>query len=266
MTMELKGQRVLLVYGLLGEVAASLHRLGLEYMQCEEEWLRQEGAEPSIVSLPTAAPVASNATRLAATLLADSRPTLIIAHSKGGLETLAALSNAEARARCCGFIALQSPFMGSPVADAVVAAKPLAAASIGLARMLRIGSGEGLRDLTTHARQAWMAGHARAVAETLKRVPTVCVATAITANARGRERLHLAAGRWLEKQGAGPNDGLVPVSSALLPGARHLVAEGSHIAGVSRGGGRDPIGLVTRALSLLDQPPTPPGKPARATD
>lgn len=252
--MDLAGRRVLLVYGLLGEVAASLRPVGLDYMHGDREWLERQGAEASVVRLPTAAPVMANSARLATALLADPQPALIVAHSKGGLETLAALVHPEARARCSGFVALQSPFLGSPVADAVVARRPLAAASIALARMLRIGSGEGLRDLTTAARQAWMAAHARQLAEILKQVPTVCVATEITPNVRGRERLHLAAARWLEQQGAGPNDGLVPVSSALLPGARHLRASGSHIAGVSQGRGRDPVALLVHALAMLNEP------------
>lgn len=252
MSAPLAGRRVLLVYGLLGDVRAALHRLGVEYMHGLADWLRAEGAEPMVVKLPTAAPVAANATRLAAAILADPRPVLILAHSKGGLETLAALCGAEARARCTGFVALQSPFLGSPVADAVVGARPLAAASIALARLLRVGSGEGLRDLTTTARGAWMTANARSVAAVLRQVPTVCVATTIEpATVRGRDRLYLAAARWMERQGAGPNDGLVPVTSALLPGARHLRDSGSHLASVTAGGGRDPVALVRRAVALL---------------
>ena len=223
MTIPLAGQRVLVVYGLLGEVVVRLRRVGIDYLHGVEDWLRAEGADESVVRLQTAAPVMANASRLTTALLADPRPALIIAHSKGGLEVLAALATAEARAHCAGFVALQSPFFGSPVADAVLGARPLAAASVGLARLLHIGSGEGLHDLTTASRQAWMATHARGIAEAMKRVPTVCVATELKpGGVRGRERLHLASARWLEKLGVGPNDGLVPVTSALLPGARHL--------------------------------------------
>ena len=38
--MTLAGQRVLLVYGLLGEVAQAFRPFGLEYMQPLAEWLR----------------------------------------------------------------------------------------------------------------------------------------------------------------------------------------------------------------------------------
>lgn len=256
--MRLKGRRVLLVYGLLGEVQAALRRLGVDYMHGVREWLEDQGADVTVVRLPTASSVQDNGVRLAAEILSDPRPALVIAHSKGGLETLAALTSMAARARCAGFVALQSPFGGSHVADAVAAAKPLASASIALAKLLRTGTGEALRDLTTTTRAAWMAGHARQVEQIVRRVPTICVATELKpAGARGRDRIYLAAARWMALQDAGPNDGLVPVASALLPGTRHLLADGSHIAAVSRGGGRDPIALVARALALLEAPSAP---------
>jgi len=255
--LRLGGRRVLLAYGLLGEVAASLHRFGVDYMNSLQAWLATQGADAAVVRLPTAAPVAANATRLAAALLADPRPAIIIAHSKGGLEALDALMAREAQARCTGFVALQSPFYGSPVADGIIAARPLAAAAGVLARVLRVGSDKGLRDLTTEARQAWMESHGSSIAALMRRVPTVCVATELTGPVRGRERFHLAASRWLLKQGTGPNDGLVPVRSALLPGARHLIARGSHLACVSQGPTRDPLALVARALALLEEPVQP---------
>ena len=160
----LDGQRVLLVYGLLGEVAAAFHPFGLDYMQPLATWLRGQGALVSVVQLRTAESVSANAARLRAEILADPAAALIIAHSKGGLEALAALLDPAAQARCIGFLAMQSPFYGSPIADVVVGAKPLEAAAGGLARLLRIGTKEGVRDLTTSARRAWMAARRLAIA------------------------------------------------------------------------------------------------------
>lgn len=250
--MNLQGCRVLLVYGLMGELIAALRPVGLDYMHPLGDWLAEQGADAAVVPLQTAEPVSANAARLRAVLLADPRPALVIAHSKGGLEALAALLDAEAQARCSGFLAMQSPFYGSPVADAVMGAKPLEAAAGGLARLLRIGSGEGVRDLTTSARQLWMAAAAEPVARLVATLPVACLATVVDeGSARGRERLHLAAAQWMERRGHGPNDGLVPVASALIPGARHVVLPGSHIATVSRGPGRDPVVLMRAGLDAL---------------
>ncbi len=233
----------------MGEVMAALRPIGMDYMHGLAAWLRDEGAIVDVVRLPTAAPVARNAERLRAALLAEPAPVLLIAHSKGGLESLAALLDPAAAARCSGFIALQSPFFGSPVADALTRRRPLDAAAAGLARLLRIGTGEGVRDLTTARRAAWMTAEADAIASLLTRLPIICLATALPARGlRGRDRLYGMGAKWMAGHGAWPSDGLVPVASALLPGAHHLLRDGSHIACVSRGAGRDPVGLLREAL------------------
>lgn len=257
--MMLQGRRVLLVYGLMGEVVATFRPFGLEYMQPLAEWLQGEGARTSVVKLRTAEAVSANAARLRAEILNDAEPALIVAHSKGGLEALAALLDPAAQARCLGFLAMQSPFFGSPIADLVIGAKPLEAAAGGLARLLRIGSEEGVRDLTTTARRAWMAAAEAPIARLVAALPVACLATALSeGHASGRERLHLAAAQWMEKRGYGPNDGLVPVASALIPGARHLVLPGSHIASVSRGPGRDPVAMMRAGLDALFSAARPP--------
>jgi hypothetical protein len=78
----------------------------------------------------------------------------------------------------------------------------------------------------------------------------VCCATAVNKSTIGPDRRYAALARWIERQGFGPNDGMVPVSSALLPGARHLVLGGGHRGTVSKGRGRDPVGLLRRLLAL----------------
>ena len=67
---------------------------------------------------------------------------------------------------------------------------------------------------------------------------------------RGRDRAYAAVGAWLARM-AGPNDGLVPVDSAFIPGARHVLLPGSHIASVSRGPGRDPVAVMRAGLEAL---------------
>ena len=257
----LAGKRVLIAYGLVGELLAAMHRLGVDYMKSQAAWLRRDlGAEVAVVRLRTAAAVADNAQRIAEVLCQDARPAVVIAHSKGGLETLTALMNRRAAGRCAAFIAIQSPFLGSPVADFLIAATPLHATVKGSLRLLRAGSGAGLHDLTTPLRQAWMERHAVAIAGLVENIPMVCCATAVSKSTIGPDRRYLALARWIERQGFGPNDGMVPVSSALLTGARHLVLGGGHRGTVSKGRGRDPVGLLRRllAMALLEPNPAPP--------
>jgi hypothetical protein len=247
----LAGRRVLVAYGLLGDTTAALRRFGIDYMWAQQDWLRAVGAAPEVVRVPTAASVAANAARIRTALLAAERPALVIAHSKGGLEALAALLDPAAAARCAGFVAFQSPFGGSPVADAVAGSRPLHGLALAGFRALRVGDGEGLGDLTTPVRAAWMRAHAGAVAELVERVPVVTAATVLDGAAlRGRDHAYGVVARWMERR-AGPNDGLVPVASALLPGARHSLEPGGHVALVASGGGRDPVGALRRAVRMV---------------
>jgi hypothetical protein len=228
-----------------------MRRLGVDYMASQAAWLRDcMLAEPHVVPLATAAPVVDNAARLGAVLRSDPRPAVVIAHSKGGLDTLAALMDPAARERCAAFIAIQSPFYGSPIADLLAAARPLRVTLSGSLRLLRGGSGQGLRDLTTAARHAWMRENALELAMLVERIPIVCCATAVSEETIGPDRRYLALARWMERQGYGPNDGMVPVASALLPGAQHVILGGGHRGTVSKGRGRDPIGRLRGLLRL----------------
>lgn len=250
--MILAGQPILLVRGLLGEVMAAPRPLGMDYMQSLAGWLRAEGADARFVKLPTAEPVIRNALALRAAIAAEPRPPLIIGHSKGGLEALAALIDPATADRCAGFIALQSPFFGSPIADLVTATPALDATATSLARLLRIGSGEGIADLTTTRRTAWMTTHADAITALVSQLPILCVATTVPARgARGRDRAYAITDAWMRGRGHGPSDGLVPLSSAIIPSARSLIGSGSHIACVSQGPGRDPVGMLRDALRAL---------------
>jgi hypothetical protein len=247
----LAGKRVLLVYGLMGEVLAAMRPFGVDYMATQSIWLRRVlGADTAVVRLPTGGAVADNALRLRAALLADPRPAVLIGHSKGGLEALATLMDPEAAARCCAFIAIQSPFFGSPVADALVAASPLHLTASGALRLLRTGSGAGLRDLTSKARLDWSKRNEAHLATLLGKIPVVCCATYLDNKMVGPDRRYLHLARWLERRGCGRNDGLVPVASALLPGTRQLVVPAAHRATVGAGHGRDPIGLLRRLLAM----------------
>lgn len=261
MPAALRGQRVLLAYGLLGE---GMVRLGLDYMAGQLRWLRDQGAEAGVVALPTTARVADNAARLAAALRAEARPALLVAHSKGGLEALAALLDPEVSRHCRGLLTLQSPFYGSPVADAVLARPWLQRGLAALVRLAGLGAGEGLEDLSTAARHGWMQEHAAPIAALTARLPVLSIASAIGEEAVGPDRRYLALARWMESEGQGPNDGLVSVASALLPGARHRVLRAGHRGLVSAGRGRDPLGVLDRALAeLLSRDSLPVARPER---
>jgi hypothetical protein len=245
----LAGQRVLVAYGLLGDVVA---RLGVDYMRTQITWLRATmRADVLVVRLPSSAAVGDNAKKLRAAILLDPRPAIVIAHSKGGLEALEALFDAEAASRTRALITLQSPFLGSPVADAVLHTDPVHVLARGASWLIGAGSGRGLIDLTMRQRERWMAAHQPQIASVMQNVRVVCVAAVMDdAAPPGPDRKFRPLARWIEQHGHGANDGLVTVRSALLPGARHLVVTAGHRGTVSTGRNRDPVGVLKRALDL----------------
>ncbi|MBY0332719.1 MAG: hypothetical protein K2X49_18845 [Acetobacteraceae bacterium] len=251
----LAGRPVLIAYGLLGDVSARLRPLGFDYMGAQQDWLRRMGARPQVVRVPTAAAVAENAALLGTALAGvGPPPALLIAHSKGGLEGLAALLEPATAARCAGFIAFQSPFRGTPLADWVARRDTMHSLSRAALSLLGCGDGAGLRDLTTTVREAWIAAHAGEIAALAARLPVVSCATVLdpaTARRGGRDAAYAALVGGLGRV-AGPNDGLVPLASTRLPGpVRHLESPGGHVALVSAGGGRDPVAALRRALVAL---------------
>jgi hypothetical protein len=237
----------------------------MDYMSTQLGWLRGLGLGVARAPLPTAAPIADNAARIAAIVQGDEAPVILIGHSKGGLEALSALLMPGVAERCRGFLALQSPFHGSPVADAALGYGPLRDLAHHALRLARLGDGQGLADLTCAVRQPWMAAHAAAIGALSARLPVASLATALSDPCPWRDRAYLPLARWMEEKGAGPSDGLVPVASTRLPGARHAVHPGGHRALVAAGPGRDPVAFLRAELSALLGVATPsPPPPAQA--
>jgi hypothetical protein len=148
---------------------------------------------------------------------------------------------------------LQSPFRGSPVADAVCGRRSLRLATHHALRLAHLGTGRGLKDLTTPVRAAWMNNHAAAIVALPRQVPVMTLATVLDRRCHWQDRAYRPLARWMERHGVGENDGLVPVGSAQLPGAPCLVSSGGHRALVATGPGRDPVGVLRgRLLAMLD--------------
>lgn len=89
---------------------------------------------------------------------AQRTQVVIVSHSKGGLDTLEALLHPNARELLAdtvvGWVALQAPFYGSPVADpAPSAINAVLLSAVG-------GNGESLDDLKTAGRESYMAARA----------------------------------------------------------------------------------------------------------
>ena len=221
---RMRASRVLFVPAVLSGIAMKASRLRLvEYLTHQVRQLRDDGFDAEIADIDTGASVAENGRRLAQILTQSHCPTWIVTHSKGGLDTLEALvSSPDARRFVDGWIAFQAAFHGSPIAD--VACTGSRARRIGAAALRLLGADlQAICDLTTAERARYLDDNAARIAQLVGDVPVMCVGT--TSSAGLGFAPPWPTGRWMEGLGL-KNDGLVPVTSTVLPGAHYVLLQG----------------------------------------
>jgi hypothetical protein len=148
-----------------------------------------------------------------------------VTHSKGGLDMLHALvTHPESRRFVDGWIAFQSPFMGSPVADVVSGSARARKISRGALKLIGRDL-EVIDDLRTDTRAHYIDQRTAKIAALVRDVPVVCVASTAEKGLGASWRPSRPMARWMNTLDL-KNDGLVPVNSAVLPGARYVVLEG----------------------------------------
>ncbi|MGB8223685.1 MAG: hypothetical protein WCF10_13955 [Polyangiales bacterium] len=120
-------------------------------------------------SFDTSESVAHNAAAILDFLRHTDKQVIIVSHSKGGLDTLEALLQAPELwgDTVAGWVALQAPFYGSPVADpAPSAINAVLLSAVG-------GNGQSLDDLKTTIRDSYMAEHESQIADLTASIPII---------------------------------------------------------------------------------------------
>jgi hypothetical protein len=224
---RLRASHILFVPAVLSGIALKASRLRLvEYLTHQVRQLRDEGFDASIADIDTGTTVARNGERLAQIIATRHQPTWIVTHSKGGLDTLQALvAHPETRRYVDGWIAFQAPFYGSPIAD--VASGTTQARRVSGAALKLLGADlEAIGDLATTRRGRYMDEHAVQIQQLTRDVPVMCVGTVSGASAAKPSLMpDWPTGRWMATHGL-KNDGLVPLNSTILPGARFVTLQG----------------------------------------
>ncbi len=223
---ELRGYKVVVVPSYLSGLLIDASNLRLaDYFRSQIEALKADGIETEIAPVDTEQSVAENGRRLAAFIATSNRPVCIVSHSKGGLDTLEFLLRAEpeVRRQIACWVVLQSPFAGSPVADLIVEEDWTRGITKPVLRALG-GSAQSLDDLTVDVRTKYMNKYAQYIESIGKSIPIIVFSTYVDGSRT--PSLHFApTHRWMKQQGW-ENDGLVPLDSAILPGARFIVVPG----------------------------------------
>jgi len=233
---RLRQYKILLVPGFLSNVVLDLGKIGGpalgwirlgEYFDEQIDWLDSDAIniDNKRVEVESEGSIGLNAfivgqdIRAAA---AENKKVLIIGHSKGGLDTFEALrTQPDIRQHVAGFVPLQSPFWGSPVADWVVDSSVLGALAFKLLRLMG-GSAESLIGLMPGTRRQYVDDNYESVYEALNSVPMFSVAT-WRANIPGLgwdSLLELTRNEMESRYRL--NDGLVSLESARYPTADYV--------------------------------------------
>ena len=156
------------------------------------------------------------------------KPVLLFTHSKASVDTLLTLLEYPGlQNKIAGWVASQSPFHGSPIADQVCE-HPLEGFPAALLFELFAGNSEGLQSLQSQVREQFMLNHAREIAKLTQKIPTISFASYLKAN-EVNGWMGIVDGLYGQKMNAeylGEHDGLVQVPSTVLPGADFAIFEG----------------------------------------
>lgn len=255
----LRPYHVIFVSGFLSNVQIRPRWIGNKFFHSGEHfndqiaWLTRNGIANQRIDLNSEAIPLQNGGELALRLRPIQKPILLITHSKGGLDVLHMLVNwPSIRPKIAGWVAIQAPFHGTPVANFVAGHRFTRDISYPLLDLVG-GSHETVGQLSTATTEAYLAANAPTIAAILDRIPVVCFGSH-KPNIKGRDMpLQFAVLRhWMLRHGI-RNDGLVPERSAILPGADFALIDGIHHAApvADEGGFRFSRVPFTQALVSL---------------
>jgi hypothetical protein len=214
------------------------NQYGVPYLDENLAALRARGLSARRLAINTEESIAVNAQAIAAEVRAEvarGHEVLLLAHSKGGADTITALSdprNEDLLPHVRGLMAVQPVYGGSPIAD-LVGSSCLIQKTVDLFferalpainRETDVGSRDAVQDLRHERRQALLALHPYPV----DRVPTVVVRSSFHGRSMWRPRHVLRQPLWvfetfLEKTKGIASDGMVSLEWQRVPGARDEV-------------------------------------------
>lgn len=220
---KIDGHRILLVPGFLSEALITAGKFGFGgYFDDQMEWFTRDSIEYIRVSIESEASTEKNGKKILSAIQRDRKPVYIISHSKGGLDTLdAVLSDPSVWNQIGGWVAIQTPFYGTPIADLILGQKILRLLIASPFLTLMGGSNASLLDMqVTKRRDLQKVNHDR-IQKFLKAFPMLCFASHA-----GEIDTDLEPIRKVIHDQAGVNDGLVPLDSAILEGSDFVKTSG----------------------------------------
>jgi hypothetical protein len=241
----LRMHKVLLVPGYFGD-------LDPNYFADQLRWLTSIGVEREKVAVRARESVAVNAPIIATAIRNSVKPVILITHSKGSVDTLAALqAEPLLRTKVKGWISLQGAFFGSPVADMLLGGSRIDPLISIIILGYFGGTRESAQGLTTDASRAYYRDHKSAIDRVVRDVPAIAFASVLDAVPGAPPNTSLAIPRDLMAREGLRSDGLLPLDAAVLPDMDFVrVAGVDHIAPVMPAVQRFDRVRMTQALLL----------------
>lgn len=228
------------------------NRVGIPYLDENLRALRARGLEARRLGIKTENGVAANARYIAAEIrkeAARGKKVVVMAHSKGGTDTTAAIALEPDLARSVlGVIAIQPVYGGSYVADFVAGQRQLRGTMALVFEQVFKGERAAVLDLTHEARADFVKAHPYPAS----RVPTVVVRSSF--DRRASLSTLYAPQKLIEQTKNEPSDGLVTPADQSVPGAKATIDldDLDHFEpGVRLESPHKPVDVTNRALDQL---------------
>lgn len=225
---KLAKYKILLVPGFFGDIylkkrtLLSLKWNIKKYFHNQKLWLETNNIDYEILNLDTQNFTDENIEIITQAVEKSKKPVIIFAHSKGGLEALDALTRKPSLAvKVKGFIAMQVPFGGTPLADHWLTKAYLMTPTLWYFKITG-GNRETIENFTTSVRAKFLSDNGKKIENITKNIPFICIGTWKSKNPfKANSRLWLTR-RFLYKLGYERNDGYTPLDYTLASGCEYV--------------------------------------------
>lgn len=192
------------------------------YFIDQMEYLNKRGIPHEVMPVHTEGSLDKNA-QIIRDNVQNKENVVAFCHSKGGVDLLHALIlYPEIRSKFKKIIFMQCPFWGTPLADFALNGRGSTIATKGIFKMLLNGDIVAVAELTRSSRAVYMNKNEAAIQKILTMIDIECHGSNKLPE-RGRFDSILKIPRdFINFKYEVPNDGMIPMSSAFIPGARRF--------------------------------------------
>lgn len=237
---ELKNCKILIIPGFLSDHFSKLQKIpGVRRLPMAQHFVEYKNLFSAnkipyeVVDIHSESSPSYNAKIIHTAISRADRPVILLSHSKGGLDALTALVEFPGlQEKVKGFLALNTPFAGTPLADDSLRFKPIRW-MIDKALEWLGGDLDAVESMKIQERADYLAHRYYNIKKMQDKVRTLSFATHIK-NRRGWDTNFEIPRNYMEKQGY-LNDGMVPWQSQILPTSDYIVMGGmDHVSSVAK--------------------------------